>query len=114
MDIHPMTRFTMGGRLRRAGAAVIAGAILLLAGCDANEQLLEVSDPDVIDPANLENPDGAEGLRVGALSRWRDATGGDNTNGDENTWLLGGLLADEWGTASTFVQNDEQIGRAHV
>jgi hypothetical protein len=46
-------------------------------------------------------------MRVGAMARWRDATGGDNGNGDENTWLLGGLLADEWGTASTFVQNDE-------
>jgi hypothetical protein len=69
--------------------------------------LLEVSDPDVIDPTDLENPDGAEGVRVGALFRWRDATGGDNTNGEENTWLLGGLLADEWATASTFVQNDE-------
>src|SRR5206468_9633429 len=27
--------------------------------------------------------------------------------GDEGTWLIGGLLADEWSTSSTFVQNDE-------
>ena len=27
--------------------------------------------------------------------------------GTESTWLLGGLLADEWSTSSTFVQNDE-------
>ena len=42
-----------------------------------------------------------------ALQRFRFATGGDNTNGQESTWLTGGLLADEWGTSSTFVQNDE-------
>ena len=39
-------------------------------------------------------------------------TGADNTNGPESTWLFGGLLADEWGTASTFVQNDEVDKRA--
>ncbi|MDQ3995847.1 MAG: hypothetical protein M3303_02380, partial [Gemmatimonadota bacterium] len=84
-----------------------AAALLAVQGCDVSDKLLEASDPDVVNPADLQNPEGAEALRVGALSRWRDATGGDNVNGDENTWLLGGLLADEWGTASTFVQNDE-------
>src|SRR5205807_10621854 len=27
--------------------------------------------------------------------------------GNESTWLFGGLLTDEWGTSSTFVQNDQ-------
>ena len=108
MHIHAIDRLTRSGRLGVISAAVIvAGALLPLQGCNISEKLLEAPDPDLVDPADLENPEGAEALRVGALSRWRDATGGDNTNGDENTWLLGGLLADEWGTASTFVQNDE-------
>jgi hypothetical protein len=107
MDIHPMTRVLRPGRLGLVGAAVVLAALLPLQGCDVNKNLLAVTDPDIIDPAALNTPEGAEGMRVGALARWRDATGGDNTNGEESTWLLGGLLADEWGTASTFVQNDE-------
>src|SRR5207302_3528542 len=55
----------------------------------------------------LDSPEGANALRIGALQRFRFAAGGDNTNGQESTWLTGGLLADEWGTSSTFVQNDE-------
>jgi starch-binding outer membrane protein, SusD/RagB family len=101
-------RLTRRGRLGVVGTAMAAAvALLVVQGCDVSDKLLEASDPDVVNPADLQNPEGAEALRVGALSRWRDATGGDNANGDENTWLLGGLLADEWGTASTFVQNDE-------
>lgn len=108
MDNHAMTRFARGGRLGLFAAAVVAAAALLpLQACNVSEELLEARDPDLINPTDLENPEGAEALRIGAMSRWRDATGGDNGNGDENTWLLGGLLADEWGTASTFVQNDE-------
>jgi hypothetical protein len=107
MDIHPMTRARRANRLGIFGAAFIVAALLPVQGCDVNQELLAVRDPDLIDPADLNTPEGAEGLRVGALARWRDATGGDNTNGEESTWLLGGLLADEWGTASTFVQNDE-------
>jgi hypothetical protein len=103
MEIHAMTRFP------RIGGLVLAAAVALFAvqGCSATDQLLKAQDPDLVNPNDVEHPEGAEAMRVGALSRWRDATGGDNTNGEENTWLLGGLLADEWGTASTFVQNDE-------
>jgi hypothetical protein len=102
-----MTRARRTNRLAILGAALLASALLPLQGCDVNQELLAVRDPDIIDPADLNTPEGAEGLRIGAHARWRDATGGDNTNGEESTWLLGGLLADEWGTASTFVQNDE-------
>jgi hypothetical protein len=98
-----MTRFP------RIGGLVLAAALALsaVAGCNTTDKLLEAQDPDLVDPTDVEHPEGAEAMRIGALSRWRDATGGDNTNGEENTWLLGGLLADEWATASTFVQNDE-------
>jgi hypothetical protein len=106
MDIHAMIRFSRGGRRTLLGAALVA-AFLPAHGCNVTDQLLDAPDPDLINPSDIESPDGAEGLRVGALKRWRDATGGDNTNGEESTWLLGGLLADEWATASTFVQNDE-------
>ncbi len=80
--------------------AVIACAAL--AGCNARETLLEAHDPDIINPADVDSPDGAEALRVGALDRFASITAGS-----ESTWLFGGLLADEWATSSTFVQNDE-------
>ena len=96
------------GALRRGIRSAIVAVVTSVAlfGCNT-EQLLEAPDPDLVNPGDVENPAGAEAMRIGALARWRDATGGDNGNGDENTWLLGGLLADEWATSSTFVQNDE-------
>lgn len=81
-------------------------AALGATACD-NNSLLQATDPDLIAPSDLDSPEGANALRIGAMQRFRLATGGDNTNGQESTWLTGGLLADEWATTSTFVQNDE-------
>lgn len=90
--------------------ALVAGAMMAsvaaFAACDT-ERILEATDPDLIDPAQLNSPDGAEGVRLGAMRRWALTTAGPNSNGNESTWLFGGLLVDEWGTASTFVQNDQ-------
>ena len=91
-------------RLGMLAVALIAAGTL---GCDVNDKLLSATDPDLINPSDLDTPEGATALRVGALRRWQLATGGDNSNGRESTWLTGGLLADEWATSSTFVQNDE-------
>src|SRR3954469_11277537 len=89
------------------GVATALIGLALLGACSAQDKLLSADNPDVIDKSNLNSVDGAEALRVGALERWRLTTGGDNANGNDNTWLFGGLLADEWATSSTFVQNDE-------
>ena len=94
-------------RTARLTALVMVAGTAFITACGVNDQLLSVDNPDLIDPANLGSPDGAEQLRIGALDRWRLTTGGDNVNGNDNTWLFGGLLADEWATSSTFVQNDE-------
>ena len=99
----------------RARRTVVTAGLLgvgLAVGACSTDKLLEVTDPDFIPPENLNSPAGADALRLGALQRWRLTTGADNTNGNESTWLFGGLLADEWGTASTFVQNDEVDKRA--
>jgi hypothetical protein len=79
--------------------ATLAVLLLPMAACS---ELLEATDPDLINPADVRSPEGAAALRIGALDRFRDITGGN-----ESTWLFGGLLADEWSTSSTFVQNDE-------
>jgi hypothetical protein len=74
-----------------------------LAGCDTvKKNLLEAKDPEIIDPASVQSAAGATAVRNGALARLRTATADG-----ESTWLFGGLLADEWATSSTFVQNDE-------
>lgn len=86
-------------------AGIVASAALGV-GCNT-DNLLKAIDPDPVDPADLNTPDGADGVRLGAMRRWVLATAGPNSNGNESTWLFGGLLTDEWGTASTFVQNDQ-------
>ena len=109
MTIQTMTRHTTGRRL--AGIAG-AAALTALAACGAQDRLLGADDPDIVSPTAVNSFEGAEGARLGALERWKLTTGGDNTNGRESTWLFGGLLADEWATSSTFVQNDEADQRA--
>jgi hypothetical protein len=99
-----MSQHAFGRRLVRATAwtAGVALSALTLACTDAKENLLTAEDPDLIAPENVNSPDGANALRIGTLGRLRTSTAGSDGN-----WLFGGLLADEWGTSSTFVQNDE-------
>ncbi|HVE34054.1 MAG TPA: hypothetical protein VNC18_10865 [Gemmatimonadaceae bacterium] len=89
----------MQGRVR---ATLVLGAAAAFVGCDPKTALLEAVDPDIIDPSSVQSATGAVAVRNGALQRLRAATADD-----ESTWLFGGLLADEWATSSTFVQNDE-------
>jgi len=87
------------------------GAIaLLLAGCTGTDTILEAVDPDLINPPDTRSAEGAQAIYFGALDRLRQITGG--TGGEGSTWLFGGLLADEWSTSSTFVQNDETDQRS--
>ena len=45
-------------------------------------------------------------LANGVIASFRNITGA-STTGTESSWMFGGLLADEWSTSSTFIQNDE-------
>lgn len=90
---------------RVAGAVALA---VLAVGCsDLSDNLLEATDPDIINPGDAQSPEGAIAVYNGALNRFQGISGGE-----ESTWLFGGLLADEWSTSSTFVQNDETDQRA--
>ncbi len=92
--------FRFGGRLKYAG---LGAALAIVASCSSvTDSLLEVTDPDLINPENTNSSAGALAVANGALGRLSDVT-----VGQESTWLFGGLLADEWGTSSTFIQNDE-------
>jgi hypothetical protein len=96
------TQFFRGRRSRALGAAAAALALSLSACQTANDRLLGVTDPDIINPSDIVSADGAVALANGAIGTFRSITGGG-----ESTWLFGGLLADEWSTSSTFIQNDE-------
>lgn len=99
-----MTSFRILGRrpFSRIVGAGAALALTLSACSEANERLLGVVDPDIINPQDINNADAAIALGNGALDQFRRITGGG-----ESSWLFGGLLADEWSTSSTFIQNDE-------
>ncbi len=92
----------LGRRSRSLGVAAAALALSLSACQTANDRLLGVTDPDIINPSDIVNADGAVALANGTIGTFRSITGGG-----ESTWLFGGLLADEWSTSSTFIQNDE-------
>ena len=68
----------------------------------SRDDLLGVQTPDAITAGNLNSADGAEGLRVGAIQRFKLMTALD-----ESSWFYGGMLVDEWKSADTFVQRDE-------
>lgn len=95
-----MHRISFGGRLTRTLA--VLGLASTAACSSVTDSLLEATDPDLIPPGDAQSIEGARGLAIGTVSRLTAATAGS-----ESTWLFGGLLADEWGTSSTFVQNDE-------
>jgi starch-binding outer membrane protein, SusD/RagB family len=97
-----MRRFAISvGRAKAAAVAALL-AVTPVACSDVTDNLLEALDPDIINPDDIRNQEGAVALYNGALERFRGVTGSGVT-----TWLFGGLLADEWSTTSTFVQNDE-------
>jgi starch-binding outer membrane protein, SusD/RagB family len=92
----------MIGRRRARVMVLAASALLTVAACDITDSLLEAKDPDLINPEDVNSAEGALALANGAHEYFRELTGGS-----ESSWLFGGLLADEWSTSSTFVENDE-------
>jgi hypothetical protein len=96
---------------RAITATFALGLATLLGGCDKmKNSLLDAVDPDIIDPSSVQSAAGAVAVRNGALSRLRVATAdctGTCGSGNESSWIFGGLLADEFASSSTFVQNDE-------
>jgi hypothetical protein len=87
----------------RTRIGLMAFAALGLGACsDVKDQLLAPQQPSVIGPEQVGSASAAEALRIGALARLRSATAGG-----ESTWLLGGLMADEWKSGDTFVQRND-------
>lgn len=82
-----LTRFT--------GVAMIAGSVLL-AGCDT-DSLLEVVDPDTVNPGTLDDPALLQTVVNGARSEFIGAYAGG-----ESYTTVTGLMSDEYRSAGTF------------
>jgi hypothetical protein len=99
-------------RLRRTAAvaslAVAAAGALPLASCSPDE-FLTITDPDIINPQDVQSPAGANAVRLGAISRFKMATSGSPPTGADTSslFLLGGLFADEWINGDSFIARQE-------
>jgi hypothetical protein len=93
--------FRFGGH--KVHTLVMSALLVAAPACSSvTDSILEVQDPDLIMPENVNSLAGARAVANGALGRFVGMTAGN-----EGTWLYGGLLTDEWTTSSTFIQNDE-------
>src|SRR5512133_1603351 len=90
-------------RLPRPAARTFAPivAALVLAACNPTD-VLEVTDPDIVNPSDVASAAGADAVRLGAPARFNSAT-----SGDESLLLLGGLFSDEWNNGDAFIARQE-------
>jgi hypothetical protein len=82
--------------LRSLRAAALL-ALLPLGACG----LLDTEQPNIIDPGEIDSPEGAQALREGAIADFGFAKDGDGTQFDDGLILAGGLLADEFVHSTT-------------
>ncbi len=99
--MQPIITATRNGHRMRLGAAAVVLAALSLSACSV-EKLLDVTDPDIINPSDVSSPQGVEAVRLGTIARLNQAT-----TGAESFFLLGGLLADEWRSGDSYLDRDE-------
>lgn len=85
------------------------GVTLMLAGCG----LLDTSTPNIIQPGNLDSPEGAAALRLGAIRDFGFAKDGDGSQvSTEGLVVMSGDMADELmhsGFIPSMVEFDQRI-----
>jgi hypothetical protein len=87
-----MTTFSLRS-MRLAALVLVAPA----AACG----LLDTEQPNIIDPGTINSPEGAQSLRLGALSDFNFVKDGDGTQFDDGLILVTGLLTDEFVHSTT-------------
>lgn len=85
-------------RLPRLMVAGLLAGGLLAGGCDVDD-LLEVEDPDTVNPGNLDDPQFLDVLVNGALGDFAEAYSGD---GDDALLSVTALMSDEVFSSGTF------------
>jgi hypothetical protein len=97
---HTTSHALRAGNRRFLPAALALVGLLVLPAVGCND-ILEVSDPDIVTPDNLQDELGLQTLRNGALSNFNEAwsAGGWNNGG---VVMISGLMSDEWMHSGTF------------
>lgn len=88
-------------RTFRTALILAAGAWLLPAGCTSLDEIVDVEDPDIVNPRDLQSPAGAVAAFAGGVGDFSLAIVGDN-GGTEGQILVGGLMSDEYIHSGTF------------
>src|SRR5256885_15144911 len=88
--------------------ALVVGVVALLAACSS---LLDLKDPDVINPPDVANADGAVAAYNGGIGDFAFANDGDN-GGAEGQILVRGGMSDEDFDSETFPTRIEDDSRA--
>ena len=90
-------------------AAVLAGGLVALSGCDVRDTFLSPQQPGTILPGDIASAGiaGAEAIRVGALGRFQQITPGGGGGNQSEATMLGDLLGDVWKSGDTFTQHNE-------
>ncbi len=83
-----------------ATSLAVAG-VITLAACSPTE-VLQVHDPDIINPSDVQSAAGADAVRLGAIGRLTDALTCASCS-SEGLFLLSGLLADEWNNGDSYI-----------
>ena len=97
-----MHRYKHARSARFALSAVAALALAGAAACTSTSDILDVTDPDIINPGDVQSAAGANAVRLGALARFNAST-----SGAESLFMLGGLFADEWINGDSFIARQE-------
>jgi hypothetical protein len=96
---------TLRARARRtfrtASLSALAAGILAAGACSPTD-VLDVTDPDIINPSDVQSPAGANAVRLGALARLATATSGSG-----EFFMLSGLFADEFINGDSFIARQE-------
>ena len=93
-----MSTHSLANGIRPRVSRIAATAALLAVAACSPTDVLDVTDPDIINPADVQSAAGADAVRAGALARFNTAT-----TGAESLFLLGGLFSDEWINGDSFV-----------
>lgn len=84
-----------------AALSGIAAGVLAVGACSPSD-VLDVTDPDIINPADVQSPEGANAVRLGALARLAGATSGSG-----EIFMLSGMFADEYINGDSFIARQE-------
>jgi len=94
---------------------LLAALALPVTGCN---DPLNVQDPDVVPPGNLNNKSVLPTIRAGAIGDFALAYTGSGADGSggtvEGVTMYGGLLADEWINSETFPTRIEVDSRGPI